>query len=317
MTTIKDVIHRFTDVPALCKAFMDTPEFNRLRRIKQLGFAHFVYPSATHTRFEHSVGVMNIAGAVMDTLGYSNTREKELVQLSGLLHDVGHTAGSHLFDYILEEKKVRPEIAKHENRSVHILERINARLNLLTPKEVSTVSKMIRGDSTNEPKPFLFEIVNNNSFGVDVDRLDYLQRDMYHTGMPCFQADYIISCLRVKNGHLSVLKKARLELEMMYEARRRLFLLVCRHHTVMKVEKLIREIIEQLNITGEWFENNWLKLDDYRLHCLMEDQCPLILNRIYNRDWPEVDEDARFEHIHYITREEIDKQLAKVLWYEE
>ncbi len=314
-TIIKDVIHRFARVPELCKKFMDTPEFNRLRRIKQLGLAYYVFPSATHTRFEHCVGTMFIAGKVIDVLGGVTEREKELVQLAAFAHDVGHTAFAHLADSILIEKGVRDELVHHENRSIFILKQVNSRLKLLTDREIEMVSKMILGDIRNEEKPFLFEIVSNKTYGLDVDRLDYLQRDMYYTGMPCFQADYIIECMRIKDGRLAVLKKARSELEMMFCARRRLFMLVCRHKTVMKVEKIIREIIDKLGIIGDWFETNWIALDDFRIHCMMEDRFPELLNRIYTRDWPDVDIDERFKHVHFITREEIDSQLDNVLWF--
>jgi len=314
-TIIKDVIHRFVHVPKLCKAFMDTPEFNRLRRIKQLGLAHYVYPSATHTRFEHCVGVMHMAGKVADSLNVSG-RAKNLVQLAGLFHDVGHTAFSHLMDYVLEEKKIRIEISHHEYRSIFILRKINERINALSQKEVTIVSKMILGDTTGEDFPFLFEIVNNKAFGLDVDRLDYLQRDMYHTGMPCFQADYILESLRVDgNRRLAVLKKAQPEIEMMFEARKRLLLLVCRHKTVSKIEKIIRMAIETLDITEEWFVENWLSLDDGRIHCMMEDKCPELLNEIYTRTFPEIATKERYDNLTYVTREDIDNQIKKVRWY--
>jgi HD superfamily phosphohydrolase len=313
MSIIKDVIHRFVKVPELCRQFIDTSEFNRLRRIKQLGLAHYVYPSATHTRFEHSIGVMCLAGKVADVLEITG-REKELLQLAGLLHDAGHVAFSHLMDYILEEKHVQSEISHHEFRSIFILKTINSRIQVLTEHEINMVSKMILGDSSNQEKPYLFEIINNKICGLDVDRLDYLQRDMYHIGMPCFQADYILECMKIKDGHLAVVKKARSEIEMLYEARKRLLLLVCRHKTVMKVEKIMRVAIEKLDITGKWFENNWLKLDDGRLHCMIEEICPSLLQDLDTRNWYEIDINTRFEHISYITREDIDKQMGKVLW---
>jgi len=312
---IKDVIHRFAKVPTLCRAFMDTPEFNRLRRIKQLGLAHYVYPSATHTRFEHSIGVMCLAGKVADILGSTVApREKELLQLSGLFHDAGHVAFSHLMDYILEEKNIQAWYAHHENRSVFIVKKINSRLGLLTEREENMVAKMILGDTNGEEKPFLFEIVNNKAFGLDVDRMDYLQRDMYHTGMPCFQADYILECIGLKDNRLAVRQKAKAEIAMMYEARKRLLTLVCRHKTVMKAEKIMREAINRLGITGEWFEHNWMSLDDGRVESCIEDSFPELLNAVYIRAWPEVDETSRFNHISSISREDIDIQLTRVNW---
>lgn len=317
MPIIKDAIYGFIEVSDLCRAFIDTSEFERLRRIKQLGLAYFVYPSAVHTRFEHCLGVMHLAGEVADRLSkYVSPREKELLQLAGLLHDVGHVAFSHLMDYILEETELNVNIAHHEDRSVFILQRINERVKLLSDREVSMVSKMIKGDTKGESKPFLFEIVNNKAFGVDVDRLDYLQRDMYHTGSPCFQADYILECFSVKDNCLAMRRKACPEIEMMYESRKRLLLLICRHKTVMKVEKIIREAISKLKITGEWFEQNWLKLDDYRIHCMIEDTCPDLMNKIYRRDWPHVDPDKRLLYIKHVDRDDINIQINKVRFVE-
>jgi len=343
---IKDVIYRFVPIPELCQKFIDTPEFNRLRRIKQLGLASYVYPSAVHTRFEHCIGVMHMAGKFVDVLMSSSEppkdlggsadplddlsqdplscsyipaisqREKELVQLAGLYHDVGHVAFSHLTDYILEEKKVDKSLAHHENRSILILKQVNNRIKKLSKREVKMVSKMILGDTEGEEKPFLFEIVSNKAFGLDVDRLDYVQRDLYHVGMPCFQADYILECLRIKDGRLSVLRKAKYEIEMMFEARRRLLLLVCRHKTTMKAEKLIREAMERLDLSESWFRDNWLSFDDGKVHCLMEEKCPDILDRMYGRNWPEITEEEKMKNLSCVKRDEIDEQLSQVFWYD-
>ncbi len=114
--------------PVLCQAFMDCAEFQRLRRVKQLGMVHFTYPSAVYTRFEHSIGVMYIAGNMVDQLRKYvdiSQRTKDLIQLAGLSHDLGHFAYSHLFDKALArlvtEHKNVPDIFKmhdHEDRSV-------------------------------------------------------------------------------------------------------------------------------------------------------------------------------------------------------
>lgn len=315
MPIIKDAIYGFIHVSPLCREFMDTSEFERLRRIRQLGLAYFVYPAAVHTRFEHCLGVMHLAGKVADKLSkYVSPREKELLMLAGLLHDVGHVAFSHLTDYILEEKDLNKDLAHHEDRSVFILKKINKEKKLLTPREVEMVAKMIKGETNGETKPFLFEIVNNKAFGVDVDRLDYLQRDMYHTGSPCFQADYIMECISVSDNCLAMRRKSHPEIEMMYESRKRLLLLICRHKTVMKVEKIMREAVAALKITGQWFEENWLKLDDYRIHCMMEDTCPELLEKIYTRDWPHVNPEKRLQHIKYVDQDDINEQISRVRW---
>jgi len=271
---IKDPIYRFIKVPELCENFINTFEFQRLRQIKQLGLVFYVYPSCCHTRFEHSLGVMHMAGRVIDILcNYVDItpREKDLVQLAGLLHDVGHVAFSHLIDYIMEENNLS---SRHEDRSVWIMRRINARLNLLTPREEKMIEKMIKGDLSEEKKPFLFEVVNNQTFGLDVDRLDYIQRDLYHTGLPGFQPEYLIECIRIKNNRLALCRKGLSEMEMMYDARKRILLLVCRHTVVMKVEMLIRQVLNQLNIIENfWKDESWLTLTDATMQYLMDKNC--------------------------------------------
>ena len=165
MAIVKDCVHRFIHMSPLCRAFADTPEFQRLREIRQLGPVYLVYPGAVHTRLEHSFGVMHLAGEVVDVLRASgvqvSAREKDLVQLAGLLHDVGHVAYSHMLDHMLRAAGH----AGHEERSVELVDRINARLvyrastgesgesgesvesafDPLSPTEVATVQRMIVG----------------------------------------------------------------------------------------------------------------------------------------------------------------------------
>jgi HD superfamily phosphohydrolase len=271
---------------------------------------------------------MHLSGKVLDKLisqGVKiSSREKDLVQLAGLLHDAGHTAFSHFFDYILEEnekntlnKETKHELLHHEDRSIYILKRINQRKNLLTKNEEDKISKMIKGDISNEDKPFLFEIIKNKEFGLDVDRLDYLQRDMYYTSMPCFQSEYILECLRVQNNRLCLLKKSLPEIEMMYEARKRLLLIVCRHKTVIKIENTIRKLMEKLNIDYTWFEKNWLKLNDERMLNILEEASYEDIANLYERNWKETNTENRLEHIEIINRNEIEEQIKKVIWFSE
>lgn len=271
---VKDCVYRFIRLSPLCRAFADTPEFQRLREIKQLGPVYLVYPGAVHTRLEHSLGVMHLAGEVVDVLRRTGAavsdRERDLVQLAGLLHDVGHVAYSHMLDHMLREAG-HPG---HEERSVELVARINARLiargadDLLTPDEVATVQRMIVGDTDGAgDRAFLYEIVANRVCGVDVDRFDYLQRDAIHTGVSSgFQPDYVIQCLRVCDGRLCVLRKALPEVRGMFDARARMFQLVYRHHTVVRIERTIREaVIPDLPSFMRWAQDSWLALDDVEL----------------------------------------------------
>ena len=271
-------------MPPLCRKFADTYEFQRLREVRQLGIVHFVYPSAVHTRLEHSLGVMHLAGKMVDVLRNSGAfvtdREKDLMQLAGLLHDVGHIAMSHFLDHML----VAAGHPSHEERSVTLVREMNQRLRLLNPREETMVIKMILGDATDEDRPFLFQIVANKGSGLDVDRLDYLQRDAYHSGMPSFQPDYLVECARVQDGELCFLSKARHEVELMYQARARMFRQVYRHPTVIRVEQTLVECIFPADLV-EWVHANWRTLDDVELlaHLRKSPQ----FHRLYTRNWAE------------------------------
>lgn len=208
---IKDCIYGHIKMPSLCVAYMDRPEFQRLRRIKQLGNVSRVYPSATHTRFEHCIGVMYLARKMCRALGVTNQRLIHLIQLAGLYHDVGHLPYSHLFDEILEQNKGYHILyPHHEIRSVVIFQRVSNELGLLNNDEIRFVCACIQGDIPHGVRNplilnngfevdrvrdlYLYQIISSD---VDVDRLDYLYRDAFHSGMASFQAGYIILNARV------------------------------------------------------------------------------------------------------------------------
>ena len=208
---IKDCIYLFINVPDICQQFIDHPLFQRLRRIYQLGVVKYVFPTAMHTRFEHSIGVMHLAGIAIDTLRkYVDITEdeKHLVMLAGLLHDVGHICYSHL-----SERDELNELfgnEHHEERSVRYVKKINDNLKLLPNEDIDKISNMILGtipETTN--KPFLYEIVNNKRSDIDVDKMDYLRRDAYHTRLLEFIPMYIIENMYVdENMYLQIKDKA-------------------------------------------------------------------------------------------------------------
>jgi HD superfamily phosphohydrolase len=313
---IKDCIYRFIDIPYICKEIIDTFEFQRLRKIKQLGFVYLVYPSANHTRFEHSLGVMHLAGRVIDTLRTNGVeitdREKELVQVAGLLHDIGHVAFSHLLDDIFEKEEL---CSVHEDRSIFILKMLNKTKTLFNETEEKNISDMIKGIIPEDcTKPFLYEIVCNKLCGMDVDRMDYLQRDAYHTGLPGFQPDYLIQCVRVNmDGNLSFLRKAESEIRLLYDTRKRMFTLVYRHKTVLRIEKLVKGIInkEVVNRFRECLQTKeWLKFTDEMMwEWLVGNDNSSFL---YTRGWEKDDVLEAYTQCSIMTEEEICERLSCV-----
>ena len=237
---IKDCIHGFIVVPKLCELFIDQPEFQRLRRIKQLGNVHRVFPSANHTRFEHSIGVMHLAGVVGKHLKIKG-RLLELIQLAGLYHDIGHLPYSHLFDKALEIIKPEGVLRHHEDRSIQTLHKVcnrlcSASMNLLTDKEIEFVSACIKGIPLNGYPRHYFQIVASY---VDVDKMDYLIRDAYHTGMPNFQIEYIIHNMTIdQEGNMAFNRKAMGDIKNIFETRQKMHDLVYQHAVCLEYDTM-------------------------------------------------------------------------------
>ena len=184
---IHDSIHKTITIPDIVMDFIDTPEFQRLRRVKQLGAAVFVYPTATHSRFEHSIGCGHLARKLMTCirdnqreLDISN-RDIDIIQLAGTLHDIGHGPFSHVFE------RVKPDFC-HENMSCDIIDHINNRLKKLTDGVLTSVKDLIRGKSKTLPK-WKLQIIANHYNYIDVDKLDYIVRDSRMVGF-CDNIDY-------------------------------------------------------------------------------------------------------------------------------
>lgn len=258
---IKDCIYGHFVIPELCSLFMDVPEFQRLRRVRQLGMVHYIYPSATHTRFEHSLGVMHLAGRMVEQLRRFveiSERTKQLIQLAGLYHDVGHFAYSHLFDSTLKLFSQNGssdqlhdifKLTDHELRSIHFLTQVNHRLQLLSPDEEIFVINLIRGHVPESEKKFcyLYQIICNDECGIDVDKMDYLRRDAYHTGFPGFQSDYIIiNALIDSDGHIAFRRKTKSDIRDLFNTRIKMHINVYQHHTAKELEKIHYCAMKQL-----------------------------------------------------------------------
>lgn len=289
---IKDCIYGHIRIPELCRQFMDVPEFQRLRRVRQLGMAHYAYPSAVHTRFEHSLGVMHMAGKMVDQLSeyvQISERTKELIQLAAMYHDIGHFAYSHLFDAFLSKNKSEshPGIFKlhdHEDRSVYFLRKVSQRLWLLSQEEEDFVANAIEGHVPEGQPSYLYQIVCNAECGLDQDKADYLRRDAFHTGFPGFQSDYIISCALIdKDNHLAFKEKARGDIRDLFETRRRMFENVYQHHTSQKLDKMYFCMMKRLGAKLFTYDE---KTDDYNIETLFRNspETEEIITAIDNRE---------------------------------
>ena len=263
---ITDPIHKYIPITDLEKKLIDTEFFQRLRKIRQLAGAHLVYPSAQHTRFEHSIGAMHLAGLAAESLlnkGYITCKEDvESLRIAALLHDIGHGPFSHLFEEVLREKesnKINHEIIGKriikETIIIDILDKYGY--------DGDYVCKLSFGESQ---KMFYDEIIAGS---LSVDIMDYLPRDSFFTGAEYGKVDYhrLISSLEVlSNGHLGIDKSAINSLESMLISRYQMFKAVYFHKTVRAGEvMLLHSLIsadKQLNFSNFTIEEYLDYTDD-------------------------------------------------------
>ena len=170
MKTIKDPVHGYISVDQRVLPLLDSPQVQRLRYIRQLGFSHMVYPGANHTRFEHSLGTMHLAGILARSLKLTDP-DVLLSMVSGLLHDIGHGPFSHATESLIEKYLGR---SHHEVGYMICGEELGGAIERLG-LEPNDVCEMIEG------RHELSGIIHGE---LDVDRMDYLMRDAHYTGVP-------------------------------------------------------------------------------------------------------------------------------------
>ena len=211
------------------------PWVQRLRRIKQMGIAHYVYPGAVHTRFHHSLGATHLMRTAIDHLhlkGIDISPEEALgVQQAILLHDVGHGPFSHALEHTIVSG------ISHEDISRILMQRINAD----TGGSLETAIAIFEQSYS---KRFLHQLVSSQ---LDMDRMDYLNRDSFYTGVSegVIGYDRILQMLTVVDDHLSVEAKGIHSVEKFIIARRMMYWQVYLHKTVLGVEQLIVNILRR------------------------------------------------------------------------
>ena len=216
---------------------IEHPYFQRLRRIKQLGLTHLVYPGALHTRFHHTLGAVHLMGLAVEELrakGYEITdQEAEGVTLAILLHDIGHGPFSHALEHSIVSG------VSHEHLSKLFMERLNAEFN----GKLNTAIAIFNDEYS---KRFLHQLVSSQ---LDLDRLDYLRRDSFFTGVSegIVGSDRIIKMLHVVNDELAVESKGIYSIEKFIVARRIMYWQVYLHKTVLSAEHLLIRILKRAN----------------------------------------------------------------------
>ena len=237
---IIDPIHDFVRVYDNELKIIDTPIFQRLRRIRQLSGAHLIYPGAQHTRFEHSLGVMHIAsmaGQALAEKGVVSFDDIQNLRLAGLLHDIGHGPFSHLFEEIFEEKRK----ISHEDLGRDII--LKTEIGDIISKngfDKKLITKLAFGDSKLQ---FMNEIISGV---LSADIMDYLLRDGYFTGAEHAKIDHhrLTHSLDVYKNKLALDKSSLVNFETMMISRYQMFKAVYFHKTVRAGEVMLLEAMD-------------------------------------------------------------------------
>ena len=214
---------------------IEHPYFQRLRRIKQLGLTHLVYPGALHTRFHHALGTMHLmqnAIEVIRSKGHAITeKEAEGVSIAILLHDIGHGPFSHALEHSIVNG------ISHEEISTLFMDELNKKFK----GKLDLALKIFRNEYH---KKFLYQLVSSQ---LDMDRIDYLRRDSFYSGVSegVVNTDRIITMLNVKNDELAIDEKGIYSIENFIIARRLMYWQVYLHKTVLSAENLSVNILKR------------------------------------------------------------------------
>lgn len=242
---VNDPVHGFITIDhPLIFSIISHPCYQRLRRIHQMALAHLVYPGAMHTRFHHSMGAFHLMSCALTELkskGVDITEEEEVAaKMAILLHDIGHGPYSHALEHTLVEG------VSHEEISQLLMQRLNREMN-------GALDLTLEIFNDRYAKKFLHQLVSSQ---LDVDRMDYLSRDSFYTGVSegVISYDRIIKMLTVHNGELMVEEKGINSIEKFIVARRLMYWQVYLHKTVLSAENMLVQILHRaktLAINGE------------------------------------------------------------------
>jgi HD superfamily phosphohydrolase len=241
---INDPVYGFITIPfEIIHDIIGHPWFQRLTRIRQLGLTYLVYPGALHTRFHHTLGAMHLMASAVETLkskGHAITEEEaEGALIAILMHDIGHGPFSHALEKLLVKD------VSHETISAAIMQHLNREMDGRFTTAISIFNNT-------HPKKFLHQLVSSQ---LDVDRLDYLNRDSFFTGVSegVISSDRIIKMLDIANGNLAVEEKGIYSVEKFITARRLMYWQVYLHKTVLAAEYMLINIMlraRELSLAG-------------------------------------------------------------------
>jgi HD superfamily phosphohydrolase len=270
---IKDPVLGYVYITANEREIIDSYPVQRLRRLRQLAGAEYVYPGANHTRFEHSVGVMYLAGRVVENPNISqriSQDEAEMVRIAALLHDVGHGPFSHVFEHLLDKELNKT----HEDMTLWIVK--NSELKDIINKvgyKAEEIGKLAVGRLHKPKKAFLDQIISSS---VDVDKLDFVVRDTYHTGAEYGYIDAfrLIQTLDVLGEDLAVDLGSLSALESFVIARIESFKSIYFHRVGRAAQIMLATAIEKANeelgLANFKTPEEYLAMDDYTVWTMLK-----------------------------------------------
>lgn len=233
---LNDPVYGFINIPdELLFDIIEHRYFQRLRRIKQLGLTDFIYPGALHTRFHHALGAMHLMTRTLNVLRDKEVeitpQEFQATQIAILLHDIGHGPFSHTLEYSIFDG------LSHEEVGLLMMQRMNEEFD-------GALHMAIQIFTGSYEKAFLHQLVSSQ---LDIDRLDYLKRDSFFTGVyeGAIGSERIIKMLDVKNGDLVVEEKGILSIENFLSARRLMYWQVYHHKVAVSAEVMLTELIKR------------------------------------------------------------------------
>jgi len=315
MITIKDPLYGYVVFEDKFSKIIDSKVFQRLRRIKQVFGSDFVYPSANHTRFEHSLGVGFLAGRMADRIQEISkekdceftSEDKDSLILAGLLHDIGHGPFSHAFEGFLSRLKMN-----HEDFTRRIILEILASKIEELGLDPEFIAELSAGTALKKAKerPFMKQVIGST---IDADKLDYLRRDSYHAGTlyGFIDVDRIVNNLNIYDNQLCVEEKAKQVLESMILGRVLAFEAIYYHKTSRAAQILIDRAVnaaaEELNL----FEikddiEKYLELDDYIMWSMLK-------NNRCSREYMEMLESRNLLKVVWEVKGTVDEKTKKVV----
>lgn len=260
---IQDAVHGYIKLNSEEKAVIDTPQMQRLRKIQQLGLSSLVYPSASHSRFEHSLGVMELSDRFAENLKLSDHKKQE-IRMAALLHDSGHGPFSHVSERVAEKQGY-----SHEDFSCRKIEELEDKYS----NDPERLKSIIRGETE------FGKIVAGD---IDADRMDYLMRDSLNSGVQHgeIDAETIIRLAKMEDEKIVFSRKAVSALENLFTSRFHMLKTLYRHHTVQIADKMLERALADL--ANEIDIEDLMELNDYETHNLLL-KSEGVSKRLYSR----------------------------------